>query len=163
MAVLDHQVEHAADVRRDDLARAAHLTPQQVPGPIVSDQVGSKRLERHFHAELHIEGVPHLSLTAATEQAQKPVAATEDQGGPKATGVAREGGERDPLGILGDFLLALVDREVQQAPRTPAFERTTPNQRRAAVATAQRSRHHPPRDWKTKASRKVTPLAAPTA
>ena len=50
MAVLDNQVEHPADVRRDDLARATNLTAQQVPGAIVSNQVGSKRLERHFHS-----------------------------------------------------------------------------------------------------------------
>ena len=140
MAVLDNQVEHSADVCRDDLARATNLTPQQVPGAIVSDQVGSKRLERHFHSELHIEGMPHLSLTTATENAQKPVAATENQGGAKATGVVREGGDR--FGILRHGSLALVDREVQQAPRAPAFERTTVNQRRAAVVTARRSRHH---------------------
>ena len=79
MAVLDDQVEHPADVWRDDLARAANLTPQQLPRAIVSEQVGSKRLERHLHAELHIEGMPHLSLTTATQNAQKPVAATEDQ------------------------------------------------------------------------------------
>jgi hypothetical protein len=139
MAVLDNQVEHSADVCRDDLARATNLTPQEVPGAIVSDQVGSNRLERHFHAELYIEGMPDLSLTAATENAQKPVAATENHAGAKATGIARKGG--DLFGILGQCSLALVDREVQQAPRAPAFERTTVNQRRAAVVTARRSRH----------------------
>ena len=93
VAVLDNQVEHPADVCRDDLACGANLTPQQLPGALVSNQIGSKRLERHFHAELHIEGMPHLSLTTATEHAQKPVTATENQGGAKATGVARDGRE----------------------------------------------------------------------
>ena len=79
VAVLDDQIEHAADVRRDDLACGAHLAPQQLARAIVSNQLRSKRLERHLHAEFEIEGVPHLPLPAATQQPQQTIAPTEDQ------------------------------------------------------------------------------------
>ena len=162
VAVLDNQVEHPADVWRDDLARATNLTPQQVPGAIVSDQVGSKRLERHFHAELHIEGMPHLSLTTATEHAQQAVAATENQGGERATGVAREGGDR--FGILETRLPG------SRRPRGPAGTSGTCLRAHHCQSTARRSRDSsgevditPLKIWKTEARRKVTPPAAPTA
>ena len=79
VAVLDDQIEHAADVGRDDLACGADLTPQQLARAIVSDQIRSQRLERHLDAELEIEGVPHLALATATQQPQQTIAATKDQ------------------------------------------------------------------------------------
>ena len=134
---------------------------KQVPGAIVSDQVGSKRLERHFHSELHIEGMPHLSLTTATENAQKPVAATENQGGAKATGVAREGGRslRDSETLLPG----------SRRPRGPAGTSGTCLRAHHCQSTAHRSRDSsakstsPLKIWKTEARRKVTPPEAPTA
>jgi hypothetical protein len=100
VAVLNDQVEDPADVRRDNLACGADLTPEQIPRALVPNQIGSKNLECHLDMELHIEGMPHLSLTAATENAQKPIAAAENQPGAEATGVARDGGKslRDTLG-----------------------------------------------------------------
>ena len=79
MAVLHNQIEHPAHVWRNDLTGRTHFMPQELSGSLVPDEIRSKGFECHFHSKLQVEGVPHLPLTATTEQTQEAVAAPENQ------------------------------------------------------------------------------------
>ena len=110
--------------------------PQELSGSLVADEIRSKGLERHFHAKLQVEGVPHLPLPTTTEQTQEAVAATKDQLRTKGPVEASSGGMRDGVRRRRFRPLAFLECQFEQAARTPAFQRAASHQRRPAVATA---------------------------
>ena len=62
------QVEHAAHVRRDDLARRAHFLAQAGQRALVGQQRAAHRLQGDVDAQLEVEGAEHFSHAAAAEQ-----------------------------------------------------------------------------------------------
>ena len=110
--------------------------PQELSSSLVPDAIRSKGLECHFHSELQVEGVPHLPLTATTEQTQEAVAAPKNQLRPKGPVHFGSGGVRNGAGRRGLRTLAFLECQFQQAAWTPPSQGAASQQRRPAVATA---------------------------
>ena len=111
------EVEHAAHVRRDHLARRADFLAQAVQRPLVGDQPGSHRLEGDVHAQLEIEGAKDLPHAAAPEQRADAVAVAENL----ARGESWDGGADGRWACSGIGRgRSLAEPEAQQARQAEA-------------------------------------------
>ncbi len=85
MAVDLDQVEDAADVGRDDLARRAHLATHQFQHVLVNDGAVQQGLEGDLDTQLQVPRTPNLSHSPTPQQFFDAVTPAQDQAGGEGT------------------------------------------------------------------------------
>ncbi len=114
-AVQLDQIEDAADVRGDHLARGAHLLAERFESPLVLEQALVQRLECDVDPQLQVEGAPHFPHPSSAEPGANAVALAEDHPWTQLSRRRIEG-----RGVRGDAAFAgqraRVEGERDQAP-----------------------------------------------